>query len=49
MTLKIQVPACFRFVVFKATFNDVTAISWRSDLLEETEGPGKNQRPAASQ
>jgi hypothetical protein len=39
----------FRFVVFKATFNDVTAISWRSDLLEETEGPGKNQRPAASQ
>ena len=40
----------FRFVVFKATFNDVTAISWRSDFLEEeTGGPGENHRPAASQ
>jgi hypothetical protein len=40
----------FRFVVFKATFNDVTAISWRSDFLEEeTGGPRENHRPAASQ
>ena len=27
----------------KATFNNISAISWRSDLLvEETGGPGEN-------
>jgi hypothetical protein len=36
-------------VVFSATFNNISAISWRSVLLvEETGGPGENYRPAAS-
>ena len=35
----------FRFMVFNATFNNISVISWRSVLLmEET---GKNHRPAA--
>jgi hypothetical protein len=25
----------FQFVVFKATFNNMSAISWRSDVLDE--------------
>jgi hypothetical protein len=30
-------------LVFSATFNTISAISWRSDLLmEETGGPGEN-------
>ena len=38
------------FMVFNATFNNISAISWHSVLLvEETRGPGKNQRPVASQ
>jgi len=36
-------------MVFNATFNNISAISWRSVLLvEETEVPGENYRPAAS-
>ena len=36
-------------MVFSATFNNISAISWRSVLLvEETGGPGENYRPAAS-
>jgi hypothetical protein len=36
-------------IVFKATFNNISAISWRSVLLvEETGGPGENRHPAAS-
>jgi hypothetical protein len=36
-------------MVFNATFNNISAISWWSDLLvEETEVPGENHRPAAS-
>ena len=35
-------------MLFKATFNNISAISWRSVLLEETGEPGENQRPAAS-
>ena len=36
-------------MVYNATFNNISVISWRSVLLmEETEVPGKNQRPAAS-
>jgi hypothetical protein len=36
-------------VVFNATFNNISIISWRSVLLvEETEGPGENHRPVAS-
>ena len=33
----------FRLMVINATFNNITVISWRSVLLEETEGPGENQ------
>ena len=37
------------FVVFNATFNTISVISWRSVLLvEETRGPWKNHRPATS-
>jgi hypothetical protein len=36
-------------MVFNATFNNISVISWRSVLLvEETGGPGKNHRPAAN-
>ena len=37
------------FMVFNATSNNISAISWWSDLLvEETGGPGENSRPVAS-
>ena len=42
---------CFRFriMVFNATFDNISVISWRSVLLvEETEVPGENQRPIVS-
>jgi hypothetical protein len=36
-------------MLFNATFNNISAISWRSVLLlEETRVPGWNQRPATS-
>jgi hypothetical protein len=36
-------------VVFNATYNNISVISWGSVLLvEETEGPGENHRPVAS-
>ena len=36
-------------VVLNATFNNISAISWRSVLLvEETGVPGENHRPVAS-
>ena len=35
-------------MVFNATFNNISVISWRSVLLvEETGVPGENDRPAA--
>jgi hypothetical protein len=35
-------------MVFNATFNNISSISWRSVLLvEETVEPGENHRPAA--
>ena len=38
-----------RAMVFNATFNNISTISWWSVLLmEETGGPGENHRPAAS-
>jgi hypothetical protein len=38
-----------RFMVFNATFNTISVISWRSVLLVEvTRIPGENHRPAAS-
>ena len=37
------------FMVFNATFNNISVISWQSVLLlEETRVPGENQRPDAS-
>ena len=39
----------FDFIVFNATFNNISAILWWSVLLvEETGGPGENHRPVAS-
>jgi hypothetical protein len=36
-------------MVFNATFNNISAISWWSVLfVEETGGPGENHRPVAS-
>ena len=36
-------------MVFNATFNNISNISWLSVLLmEETRVPGENHRPAAS-
>jgi hypothetical protein len=36
-------------MVFNATFNNISAISWWSVLLvEETGGPGQNHRPVTS-
>jgi hypothetical protein len=36
-------------MVFNATFNNITIISWQSLLLvEETGAPGENHRPAAN-
>ena len=37
------------FMVFNATFNNISVISWRSVVLvEETGVPGENHRPVAS-
>jgi hypothetical protein len=37
------------FMVLKTTFNNISAISWRSvELVEETGGPRENRRPVAS-
>jgi hypothetical protein len=42
--------AWFGFMVFNATFSNISAISWRSVLLvDKTGGPGENPRPVASQ
>ena len=45
--------SCFKvgiwFMVFNATFNNISVLSWRSVLLvEETGVPGENHRPATS-
>jgi hypothetical protein len=38
-----------KVVVFKATFNNISLISWQSVLLiEDTGVPGENHRPATS-
>jgi len=37
------------FMVFNATFNNISVITWQSVLLvEETGGPGENHQPVAS-
>jgi hypothetical protein len=39
----------FGFMVFHATFNNISVISWQSVLLvEETRLPGENHRPVAT-
>jgi hypothetical protein len=39
-----------RVIVFNATFNNISVISWQSVLLvEETGVPGETHRPVASQ
>jgi hypothetical protein len=38
----------FRFMVFNATFNNISAISWWSDLDVLVVETGENHRPAAS-
>jgi hypothetical protein len=39
----------YAIMVFNATFNNISVISWQSVLLvEETGGPGENHRPVAS-
>jgi hypothetical protein len=49
VTIVCKVWFWFGFMVFNATFNNVSVISWRSVLLvEETGGPGENHRPVAS-
>jgi hypothetical protein len=41
--------AWFRFMVFNATFNNISVISWRSVLLVEEIGvPGEKHRLVAS-
>jgi len=38
-----------RFMVFNATFNNISVILWRSVLLvKETSVPGENRRPVSS-
>jgi hypothetical protein len=40
---------CVCFMVFNATFNNISVISWRSVLLvEETGGAGENHQPVAT-
>jgi hypothetical protein len=39
----------YGFMMFNATFNNISVISWRSDLLVEENGlSGKKHQPAAS-
>jgi hypothetical protein len=46
LTTKLQ---RVRVMVFNATFNNISVISWQSGfLLEETGIPGENHRPVAS-
>ena len=46
---KICLLVCLMAFNFNATFNNISAISWRSVLLvDETRGPGENHRPVSS-
>ena len=49
--LNVCLFVCFVcLMVFNATFNNISVISWRSVLLvEETVAPGENHRPVTSQ
>jgi uncharacterized membrane protein len=47
--LKTNIVGLVWFMVYNATFNHISVISWRSVLLvEETEVPRENHRPVAS-
>jgi hypothetical protein len=47
--LSIEMGGLVWFIVFDATFNNISVVLWQSDLLvEETGVPGENQRPVAS-
>jgi len=47
--LNLFVLVFFLLMVFNATFNNISVISWQSVLLvEETGGPGGNHQPSAS-
>jgi hypothetical protein len=49
MMVIVHVGVRVRVMVFNATFNNISVISWRSVLLvEETGVTGENHRPAAS-
>jgi hypothetical protein len=42
-------PPILGFLVLNATFNNISVISWRSDLLvKKNKVPGENHRPVAS-
>ena len=48
-TVTISCKYRVRVMMFNATFNNISAISWRSILLVEEIGvPGENHRPATS-
>jgi len=45
--IPVTIDVCL--MMLNATFNDISAISWRSVLwVEETGGPGENHPPVAS-
>ena len=49
MPVIVRVKVKVSVMVFNATINNISVISWRSVLLvEETGLPGENHRPAAS-
>ena len=49
LCMKILKSGLVWFMVFDATFNNISVISWRSVfLVEETWVPGENHRPVAS-
>jgi hypothetical protein len=46
---RVVVPLCVKVMVFNATFNNISAISWQLVLLVEESGvSGENNRPVAS-
>ena len=48
-TVTISCKYRVRVMMFNATFNNISAISWRSILLVDEIGvPGENHRPATS-
>ena len=49
MTVDVDSEIEYIFIVFNATFSNISAISWRPVFVVEEAGvPGENQRPWAS-